>query len=139
MVEVKCEGKVPEKAHSDDACFDLTAEYMNIREPAEPIGKVEYGLNFKTAIPAGYCALVFPRSSVHKKGMWLCNSVGVIDSGYRGEWKAMFYFTDARNLYEPGERIVQVMIVPLTQTRFVAGQIDLDSERGEGGFGSSGD
>ena len=140
---------LPVKAHATDAGFDLTATSCNIDEN----GAMVYGTGIAVEIPDGYVGLVFPRSSICKKDMMLTNSVGVIDSGYRSEIKAKFKPTDFFNYYDGsiiaespigdnmyciGERIAQLIIMPIPKIEFVEAEELSDSDRGEGGFGSTG-
>ena len=81
--------------------------------------------------------LVFPRSSIRKYDLFLTNAVGVIDSGYRGELQATFKKTGLHK-YEIGDRIAQIMIIPYPPIEFVEVDELSNTERGEGGFGSTG-
>lgn len=99
------------------------------------------GLGFAAAVPINHVALLLPRSSTGAKhGLELNNSCGVIDSDYRGEWKAMLRTKSGIPFsWEAGERVLQFLLVPVNTTE-VLEQVDaLDStDRGAGGFGSSG-
>ena len=100
-----------------------------------------YGLGFATAIPQGYVALILPRSSTGAKyGLELNNSCGVIDSDYRGEWKAVIRTKSLHGHYtwEAGERVLQFLIVPVTQVNLELVNDLPTTYRGSGGFGSSG-
>ena len=111
-----------------------------------------YGSGVAMEIPQGYVGLVFPRSSNAKKDLILSNSVGVIDSGYRGEITFKFKqtpqeFADASGTfvtyqyakdYGLGERIGQIIIMPYPDIEFVEVEELSDSDRGDGGYGSSG-
>ena len=141
---------IPHKANPTDAGFDLTATSCTMDE----YGSMVYGTGIAVEIPEGYVGLVFPRSSICKHDLMLTNSVGVIDSGYRGEIIAKFKPTDSfnfydcdiiaegpvgcNNIYGIGERIAQLIIMPIPKIEFVEADELSDSERGEGGFGSSG-
>ena len=140
---------IPHKAHPTDAGFDLTATSCTMDE----FGSMVYGTGIAVEIPEGYVGLVFPRSSICKKDMMLTNCVGVIDSGYRSEIMAKFKPTNsfnyydasiitespiADNIYGIGERIAQLIIMPIPQIEFVEADELSDSDRGEGGFGASG-
>jgi dUTP pyrophosphatase len=94
-------------------------------------------------IPNGFVGLVFPRSSIRKTRLQLSNSVGVIDSGYRGELQATFNkirttIENQKNDYKVGDRIAQIIIIPYPPIEFDAVDELSDTERGEGGFGSTG-
>ena len=98
------------------------------------------GLGFAAAVPASHVALLLPRSSTGAKyGLELNNTCGVIDSDYRGEWKAALR-TKAGNMltWEAGERLLQFLLVPVAN--LLLEKVDLlpATERGSGGFGSSG-
>lgn len=134
---------VPTKAHPTDAAFDLTATTRSL----DDYGNVVYGTGIAVEIPRGYVGLVFPRSSIAKKRLILSNGVGVIDSDYRGE--IMFKFkptlaTAEHNLgiadfiYILGERIGQLMIVPYPDIEFEEAEELTQTERGDGGYGSTG-
>lgn len=129
--------KAPYKKHEQDACYDLTACSVNTINKAD-YGYIEYGLGFAAEIPDGYCALVFPRSSCSDTGLILSNSVGVIDSLYRGEWKARFKYIPGTKYYEVGDRVCQMMIVPTLQLSFEEVEELTETKRGNGGHGSTG-
>ena len=113
---------------------------------------IGYKLGFAVEIPKGYVGLLYPRSSVSKKDLLLANSVGIIDSGFRSEVEARFkpaYILDeiggstyigARNnrKYKKGEAICQLIIMPYPQINPVWADKLSETERGNGGFGSSG-
>lgn len=144
MVKVKVKmlspsAVMPARAHSGDAGYDLVA----VSRKVDSDGCVVYGTGLAFEIPEGYVGLVFPRSSVAKKDVILSNCVGVVDSGYRGEVMAKFKFVanprhEVYEWYDVGERIAQMVIVKLPEVEYEqAGELS-DSERGEGGYGSSG-
>ena len=98
------------------------------------------GLGFSAAVPTGHVALLLPRSSTGAKyGVELNNTVGVIDSDYRGEWKAALKTKSSLPFsWEKGERVLQFLVVPVSQvTLELVDSLDA-TERGTGGFGSSG-
>lgn len=137
----------PTKANSTDAAYDLTAYSINDYYTKGGDEGVEYGLGFAAAIPDGYCALLFPRSSQTNTDMTLANCVGVIDSTYRGEWKARFKNTMPTKMmddglkplhYQIGDRVAQMMIVPVLEIGFDIVDELSDTNRGVGGFGSTG-
>ena len=127
---------VPKYAKPGDACFDLfaiTKEYDKENE------NVTFGTGLAMEIPTGYVGLIFPRSSINKTLLSLSNSVGVIDSGYRGEIKAVFRpgHRPKKN-YEIGDRICQMMIMPYPTIEFELSDTLSETERGAGSFGSTG-
>ena len=99
---------------------------------------VRFGIAME--IPEGYVGLIFPRSSIHKTSMRLTNAVGVIDSGYRGEISAVFDVSgyDEVNFYNVGDRAAQIIIMPYPHVEFEEAEELSSTERGTGGFGSSG-
>lgn len=128
---------VPKYQKVGDAGLDLVAT----RIVEESLYKITYGTGISMEIPHGYVGLVYPRSSVRNKDLILSNSVGVIDSGYRGEIMATFRKTLDNyegNIYEVGDRICQIIIVPYPLIDFVEVDELSDSDRGDGGFGSTG-
>ena len=129
------EAKIPEYAKEGDACMDV---YATSKEEKEKY--VQYGTGLAFELPERHAMLVFPRSSVTKRDMMLKNSVGVLDSGYRGELKLRFNKTQYENtdIYETGEKIGQIMIIPLPEVEVEEVEELEDSSRGEGGFGSTG-
>jgi dUTP pyrophosphatase len=134
------EAVVPTRAHASDAGFDLVAVSRVIDEDSA----VVYGTGLAFEIPEGYVGLVFPRSSVAKKDMVLSNCVGVIDSGYRGEVMAKFKLIDPLivhekyHWYEIGERICQIVFMKLPEVELVESDELSESDRGTGGYGSTG-
>ena len=90
-------------------------------------------------IPPGYVGLFFPRSSICKTGLSMANSVGVIDSDFRGSISLVFYKnTQCIVPYFPGDRIGQLMIVPIPEVEYVEVEELSETERGAGGYGSTG-
>lgn len=127
--------KLPTKAHPTDAGFDLYADSQSIDKNYNMV----YGTGIAVEIPKGYVGLVFPRSSIASTDIMLSNSVGVIDSGYRGEVIAKFKrVTGEFNTYKVGDRIAQLIIIPYPEVVFEEVKELSSSDRGEGGYGSSG-
>lgn len=157
---------IPMYGKPGDAGMDLTAtsRYFDAE------GNVVYGTGLAFEIPEGHVGLIFPRSSNAKKDLVLTNSVGVVDSGYRGEvmfkFKPVPFFADegygegedssyfdftvtpgsrfgdsyeySIDLYEVGDRVGQIIIMPYPQVVFVESEDLAPTLRGEGGFGSTG-
>ena len=124
---------IPEYAKIGDAGLDLTAVDFEVAGL-----HITYKTGLAIAIPEGFVGLLFPRSSVYKTGQYLTNSVGVIDSGYRGEIMLKFSQNDSPNMYKTGDRVGQLIIIPYPQVNFEEVE-DLDTtDRGQGGFGSTG-
>ena len=126
---------IPKYAHSTDAGMDLVAVSMN-----ETDKYIEYDTGIALEIPKGYVGLVFPRSSVSKLDLVQANSVGVIDSSYRNSIKVRFKKLNDNGVcvYVPGERIAQLIILPYPMIGFNEVEKLSDSDRGLGGFGSTG-
>ena len=102
---------------------------------------IEYDTGLAFEIEEGYVGLVFPRSSVPKYHLSLANAVSVVDSGYRGSVTARFKKTLDRawaTEYNVGDRIAQIIILPYPQVEFVEADELSSTERGAGGYGSSG-
>lgn len=124
---------IPKYAHFGDAAVDLTA----VKKWIDSNNRTCYGTGIAIEIPHNFVGLLFPRSSVAKKDLRLCNSVGVIDSGYRGEIILKFD-RDGDNVYGVGDRVGQLMILPLPSIQFFEVEDLSDTVRNTGGFGSSG-
>jgi dUTP pyrophosphatase len=151
------EAKTPFRTHDVDAGFDLFAVSIN-----ETPDFIEYHTGIAVEIPEGYVGLIFPRSSVTKYELMLKNSVGVIDASYRGELVCRFHETREhldyvqsaksdegtvrllhqprlkRNVFEVGDRVAQIVFMEIPKITLVEAQELSDTERGEGGFGSTG-
>lgn len=130
---------IPKYSKTGDAGMDLTITSIL----SESTSDVTYGFGLSLEIPQGFVGLVFPRSSIRKYDLSLTNCVGVIDSGYRGELQATFKKTnwlkgENSEKYEIGDRGAQIMILPYPQIDFVETDILSNTERGDGGFGSTG-
>lgn len=124
---------LPQYATKGDAGLDLTATSVEEREQF-----VQYGTGIAVEIPEGHVGLLFSRSSVTKRDLMLKNAVGVIDSGYRGE--VMLRFKSIKpheNRYEVGDKIGQLIIMPIPEIQPIWALELEGSERGEGGFGST--
>lgn len=125
---------IPKQGTAGAAGFDLTAVSI---EKNETMFKYDTGIAVE--IPPGYVGLVFPRSSVCKTGLSLANSVGVIDSDFRGSISLVFYKnTQCIVPYWPGDRIGQLVIVPIPEVEYVEVEELSETERGAGGYGSTG-
>lgn len=126
---------IPHYAKSGDAGLDLTATSVDIKGD-----KVTYGCGLAFEIPKGYFGLAVPRSSNSKKDLLLTNSAGIIDSGYRGEVTAVFiaYDNKEESLYKVGERFAQLVILPYPEIELEEAEELSATERGTGGYGSTG-
>ena len=130
---------IPTYAKEGDAGMDLVATSVI----SETHTQITYGLGIALEIPNGFVGLVFPRSSIRKTRLQLSNSVGVIDSGYRGELQATFNkiittIENQKNDYKVGDRVAQIMIIPHPSIDFQEVEYLYNTQRGEGGFGSTG-
>jgi len=131
------EAVIPTYAKEGDAGLDITAIDI-LMENNPHYGYIEYSTGLAIEIPEGYVGLLFPRSSISKTGMILANSVGVIDSEYRGEIKFRFKAIPGTNLYDIGDRIGQLIIIPYPSIELEETDELSSTHRGDGGFGSSG-
>ena len=132
------ETPTPHKAHRSDACFDVYATSM--RDLGD--GRIEYGLGIALQPQILGCGLQFDfraRSSVHKTGLILANCVGTGDESFCGEYKAVFYniLPDLPN-YKIGDRILQMQCTKPVGIEFEVVEEFEETERGTGGFGSTG-
>jgi len=128
---------LPVKANHTDAAYDFTA----VSEHIDIVNRtLTYNLGWAVEIPPGHVGLLFPRSSIANKDIALANSVGVVDSGYRGELAAKFKNTvpTRAKKYDVGDRVVQLIILPIPEVKLVVAETLSESDRGVGGFGSSG-
>jgi dUTP pyrophosphatase len=127
---------IPQQMTEGAAGLDLTA--ISKEWDAER-GVLVFGTGLAVQIPRGHVGLLFPRSSIFKTGLSLANAVGVIDSDYTGEVKAIFYPGNRpRNNYEVGDRVVQLVIMPIPAVNIQVVDELNDTKRSSGGFGSTG-
>lgn len=137
-VDTGAGAKVPTYAHDTDAAADLYAMEDQVIPAHSYSNKIRTGVRIE--LPEGWLAFILPRSSIGAKTpLRLSNSVGLIDSGYRGELGVLYDNTsDEDYTIVNGDRIAQLLVMP--SYRFQAKVVDIlaDSDRGEGGFGSSG-
>ena len=138
-VEVLLTGEhVPVYAHPGDAGADLIASETVELGPGE---RATIGTGTAIALPDGYVAFVVPRSGLAAKhGITIVNTPGTVDAGYRGEIRVILLNTDHSTPYtvSEGDRIAQLVVMPVTRARFVPVERLPGSHRGEGGFGSTG-
>lgn len=152
---------IPRYAKPGDAGMDITATERNLvigKDQTDP-DYIEYKTGLAFEIPKGYVGLLFPRSSNSKKDLILSNSVGVIDSGFRGEltfrYKLDHQYDDIdlresmavtvckgerflSNIYEVGDRVGQLIIIPYPEVEFEEVKELAESERSDKGYGSTG-
>ncbi|GAB3617090.1 dUTP diphosphatase [Okibacterium endophyticum] len=128
----------PAYSHPGDAGADLTSTESLTLEPGE---RATVGTGVSIALPDGFAAFVVPRSGLAAKhGITIVNSPGTVDAGYRGEIRVTLLNTDRSEPYsiEPGDRIAQLIVTPVSRARFVPVEVLPGSHRGDGGFGSTG-
>ena len=138
-VEVLFRGEtVPGYAHPGDAGADLVSTDDLVLEPGQ---RATVGTGAAIALPDGFVAFVVPRSGLAAKhGITIVNSPGTVDAGYRGEIRVTLLNTDTRESYaiSAGDRIAQLIVMPVPRARFIPVEALPESVRGEGGFGSTG-
>ena len=146
------DAKMPTKAHSTDAGFDLTAVSIN-----ETDLYIEYDTGIAIQIPDGHAGFLFPRSSVSNQGLNLANSIGLIDQNFRGTIKARFnrviglhnpsnewedewdkWIHAMANPYKVGDRIAQLVIQKLPEITLIEADELTETDRGDNGYGSTG-
>lgn len=129
---------IPSYSHPGDAGADLSSSESLTLAPGE---RATVGTGVSIALPAGFVAFVVPRSGLAAKhGITVVNSPGTVDAGYRGEIKVTLLNTDSSVPFDiaAGDRIAQIIVMPVTQARFIPVEKLPLSERGESGFGSTG-
>lgn len=132
------EATLPTRAHDGDAGLDLYAAEAATLGPGE---RSSVGTGIAVEIPAGHAGLVLPRSGLAARhGIALVNAPGLIDAGYRGEVRVLLLNTDRAEPFEinPGDRIAQLLVTPFAAAAPVEAVELTGSDRGNGGFGSSG-
>ena len=128
----------PAYAHPGDAGADLVAAEAVRLEPGQ---RAMVGTGVRIALPEGHVAFVVPRSGLAAKhGITVVNAPGTVDAGYRGEIKVILLNTDSETAHDiaVGDRIAQLIVMPVPPVRFIPVETLPDSVRGEGGFGSTG-
>lgn len=126
---------IPNYSKAGDAGLDLTAisEEWNVDDTI-----VTYDTGLAIEIPKGHVGLLFPRSSIYKTSLDLTNAVGVIDSGYRGSIMFKFRYVEEGMVYDVGDRVGQLIILPYPEIEFEEVDELSETDRGEGGYGSTG-
>lgn len=129
---------IPEYALPGDAGADLKSIENVVLQPG---ARQLISTGVSIALPSGFAAFIVPRSGLAvKHGITIVNSPGTIDAGYRGEIKVCLLNTDQHEAFviRPGDRIAQMIIMPVTKAEFVPVESLPKSDRGTGGFGSTG-
>ena len=133
------DAKIPSYAHDTDAGLDLTA--VSFTQEFDKSNKLVlvYHTGLAVEIPEVYVGLIFMRSSISDKSISLTNAVAVIDSGYRGELLLKYKITtdSLPTIYQPGEKIGQLIIIPYPKINPIEAEELSSSDRNEGGFGST--
>ena len=130
------EAQKPKFGKPGDAGADLVATSIDFSRD-----QIIYGTGLAVEIPEGMVGLVFPRSSVRNYDLSMANSVGVIDSGYRGEIMVTFNVLNlhtVENSYQVGDRIAQLIIIPVPLAKYVEVEELSETQRGQQGHGSTG-
>lgn len=138
MTRLRDDAVLPGRAYPGDAGLDLTACERCELAPGQ---RALVATGIAVAIPEGYAGFVQPRSGLATKhGITIVNTPGLVDSGYRGELRVNLLNTDSTSTFvvEPGTRIAQLVIVPVPQVELNEVAELPESQRGTGGFGSSG-
>jgi dUTP pyrophosphatase len=137
-MKLRDDAVLPSRAHSGDAGFDLSA----CEEVTIGVGeRATVGTGLAIEIPDGHTGLVAPRSGLAlRHGLSMVNAPGVIDAGYRGEVRMILLNTDREHAFtvERGMRIAQLVVVPIAAVEVIETREVTATDRGEGGFGSSG-
>lgn len=129
---------VPRYAHHDDAGADLVSTEALVLGPGE---RALVGTGVRLALPEGHAAFVVPRSGLAAKhGVTVVNAPGTVDAGYRGEIRVALLNTDRTESHavSVGDRIAQLVVVPVVRAEFLPVEELPESVRGTGGFGSTG-
>jgi dUTP pyrophosphatase len=138
-VDVLITGRsIPEYAHPGDAGADLVSAEAIVLQAGQ---RATVGTGVSIALPDGFAAFVVPRSGLAARhGITVVNSPGTVDAGYRGEIRVTLLNTDSSEAYPVavGDRIAQLIVMPVSRARFVPVEHLPGSFRGTGGFGSTG-
>ena len=132
------DAQIPHMAYNGDAGVDLRSVERIVLEPQE---RAMVATGLAIALPEGYAGFVLPRSGLAAKhGISIVNTPGLIDSNYRGELKVILLNTDPDKSFtiEIGDRIAQLIVMPVPTINFEQVEELTESQRGESGFGSSG-
>jgi len=138
VTRLRDDATLPTRAYPGDAGLDLVACERHELAPGE---RALVGTGIAVAIPDGHAGFVTPRSGLAAEhGVTIVNTPGLVDSGYRGELRVILHNTDGREPFvvEPGMRIAQLVVVAVPHAELQEVEALPASERGEGGFGSSG-
>jgi dUTP pyrophosphatase len=134
--KLRPDASIPSYAKPGDCGMDLVSTSSEYK--TDDYRHIEYGTGLAVEIPEGHVGLLFPRSSVYKTGMHLCNAVGVVDSAYRGELKVKFYLQPGIEPYAVGARVCQLVILPFPTIEPEEADELSETVRGATGFGSTG-
>lgn len=123
----------PIKGTIGSAGFDLVATSKRVTEKY-----IEYGTGLSFEIPENHLGLLFQRSSVSNKDLSLSNAVGVLDSDYRGEVTFRYRYKNLDDIYNIGDKIGQLIVIPFPKVSFIESKDLTSTVRGAGGYGSTG-
>ena len=132
------DAQIPHMAYNGDSGVDLRSVERIVLKPQE---RAMVATGLAIALPEGYAGFILPRSGLAAKhGISIVNAPGLIDSNYRGELKVILLNTDPDNSFtiEIGDRIAQLIVMPVPTINFEQVEELTESQRGESGFGSSG-
>lgn len=150
VVEFDPNAELPIRAHEWDAGADCKAvertfldRFGNAIDESKPENmlnavQIVYNLGIGIEVPKGYMLMAACKSSVYKTGMDMANSVGVIDVDYQGNIRVTFNLNDHSRPYHTGDAVCQLILVPIQVPTFYWGKFEEETERGEGGHGSTG-
>lgn len=129
---------IPTRGTNGSAGLDLTAVSREYKH-----GFIEYDTGLAIELPKNHVGLIFPRSSISNTTLTLCNSVGVLDCDYQGSIKFRFRQTEENQFkqvnYKPGDRIGQLIVIPYPDLEILqVEEFSIKTERGSGGYGSTG-
>jgi dUTP pyrophosphatase len=136
IIDNKIKTEVPSYQKVGDIGLDLISTSIAYTDDF-----IEYGTNLSIEIPEGFGGFLFPRSSISNYDLHLCNSIGVIDSNYRGEIRLRFktlHNYDFKKVYKIGDRVGQLVIMPIPKINLELVKELSNTVRGTMGFGSSG-
>lgn len=138
LVRLDRRARLPTRAREGDAGLDLHALEATVLKPGE---RAAVGTGIAVQIPFGHAGLVLPRSGLAARhGIALVNAPGLIDAGYRGELRVLLLNTDPLHRFQvaAGDRIAQLVVIAVVPAVPVEVEALSESERGAGGFGSTG-
>lgn len=125
--------KMPYHGTEESAGWDMYADRMEEKED-----RFVYYTGIAVRLPKNHCGFIFPRSSVVKTGLFMGNSIGLLDRDYTGEISCVFYKRENAKPYQIGDRIAQLVVSPIPEVTFEEVADLPETSRGSGGYGSTG-